>query len=136
MTFPGEGPRKELSSRLAERLPAHEPSGIAEWVGVFLPPAAFFVHLQVGLVLVPLACANSQNLWLHADGVASIALAMFGTVVAWRAWESAGGSIADRDSPAWARTRFLGATGLGMGANLTLILLAQWATAFFISPCQ
>lgn len=34
------------------------------------------------------------------------------------------------------RTRFLGDTGLGVSALLTLILLMQWISGFFITVCQ
>jgi hypothetical protein len=34
------------------------------------------------------------------------------------------------------RTRFMGDTGLGMSAVITLILLMQWLSGFLITVCQ
>lgn len=107
-----------------------------QWVGLFLAPAVFFVHLQLAYLLVPWACEKQTTLWLHVAGVASVVLAAAGTAVAWLTWMRIG-----RDAPGEAggpapRARLLAVSGFATSAMFVLLLLAQWVTAFFISPCQ
>ncbi|MFI5257784.1 MAG: hypothetical protein ACHQRK_11045 [Gemmatimonadales bacterium] len=89
------------------------------WIGFFLPPAAYFVHLQVAYVLVPWACGHDGSSWVHAVGALAVLVAAFGTAIAWRV-----------------RARFLGLTGFGMGLLFTLMLLAQLVAGFLIGTCQ
>lgn len=107
-----------------------------QWVGLLLPAAAFFTHLQIGYVLVPWACTTHQDIWVHVSGVASMLLSLIGTMAAWRTWMRAGREEPGCGAGALPRTRFLGATGFGMGAIFTLILTMQWVAAFFIGTCQ
>jgi len=116
-----------------------EGRGLAEqWVGLLLAPAAFFVHLQIAYVLVPWACLHRPegDVWLHVTGIASVVLAAVGTWVAWRVWDRDGRDASDDGGGVPSRARFLALTGLGMSAVFVLLLAAQWAAAFFISPCQ
>jgi hypothetical protein len=111
------------------------PSIAAQWAGLLLAPASFFAHLQIGYVLVPRACRYHQDVWLHVVGVASVVLAAVGGWLAWRVWASTASAPGEAGGP-MPRARFLGATGLGVSGLLILLLIAQWVTAFFISPCQ
>ena len=112
------------------------PSLTAQWVGMLLAPAVFFTHLQGAYVLVPRACRYHADVWLHVVGVASVVVAAFGTLTAWRVWSDAGRHQTTETGGPVPRARFLGLSGLGVSALLTLILLAQWVAVFFISPCQ
>ena len=124
--------------RLAHPRQSREaPSTAAQLAGLLLAPAVFFAHLQGAYVLVPRACRYHADVWLHVVGVASVAAAALGTWIAWRVWDDTGGRRATTETGGpLPRARFLGVTGLGVGALLTLILLWQWIAAFFISPCQ
>ncbi len=112
------------------------PAPVLQWIGLLLPAATFFAHLQIGYVLVPWACAAKQDVWVHVAGVAAVGVAALGTLAAWRSWVRAGGDDPGESGGAVPRTRFLGATGVGMGLIFTLILIAQWVAAFFIGTCQ
>ena len=112
------------------------PSTAAQFVGLLLAPATFFAHLQGAYVLVPRACRYHADVWLHVVGVASVVVAAAGGWVAWRVWTEAGRGESTEPGGAVPRARFLGLTGVGMSALLTLLLLAQWVAAFVISPCQ
>lgn len=112
------------------------PAPRAQWVGVFLAPAAFFAHLQVRYVLVPWACATNGQLWIHVVGVLSITITTVGAFAAWRTWQSAGREARGDGGGAIPRTRMLGVVGLGMSLMFVLVLLGQWASAFFFSACQ
>ena len=101
------------------------PAPRAQWVGVFLAPAGFFAHLQIRYVLVPWACATNGQLWIHVVDVLALALALLGAYIAWRTWRSA-----------VPRTRLLAVVGLGTSLMCALVLVGQWAGAFFLSACQ
>jgi hypothetical protein len=113
-----------------------EPAPVLQWIGMLLPAAVFFAHLQIGYVLVPWSCTTDQFIWVHIVGVLSVILALAGTIAAWRAWMRAGREEPGEGPGALPRTRFLGAVGLGMGTLFTLILFAQWVAGLFIGPCQ
>ena len=120
----------------AERIRPDERAPVAQWIGLLLAPAVFFAHLQITYVLVPWACVRGGDVWIHLTGILSVALALAGSVTAWRAWMRAGREVPGEGGGELPRTRFMGAVGLGVSATLTLVLFAQWLTAFFLSPCQ
>ena len=117
---------------------AHDPGPAprAQWVGVFLAPAAFFTHLQVRYVLVPWACATNGWLWIHVVDVLAIAVALLGAYVAWGTWHRAGRDEPSEAEGAVPRTRMMGVMGLGTSLMFAFVLLGQWMTSFFFSPCQ
>jgi hypothetical protein len=113
----------------------------AQWTGFFLAPAVFFAHLQLAYVLVPWSCVTGQHAWLHVAGIASVLLALAGTALAWWVWgrESDGAESHEptgQDGGPTPRARFVGVIGFVMGTMFSLLLAAQWVSAFFISPCQ
>jgi hypothetical protein len=120
----------------AERIRPDERAPVAQWVGMFLAPAVFAVHLQLTYNMIPWACVRGGDVWIHVSGLLSVVLALVGTVVAWRVWLRAGREVPGEGGGSLARTRFIGATGLGFSAIVTLVLTAQWVAAFFVSPCQ
>ena len=113
-----------------------ERAPVLQWVGLLLPAATFFAHLEIGYVLVPWACTMDQSIWLHVVGVLSVLLAIAGMLAAWSTWMRAGREVPGEGDGSLPRTRFLGAVGLGMGAIFTLILFVQWIAAFFIGVCK
>jgi len=113
-----------------------QPAPVAQWVGLFLAPAAFAAHLQINYILVRWACLRSADVWVHVVDVLAIALAALGTVVAWRVWQRVGRDHPGEEGGALPRTRLLGVLGVGFSAMITLVLIGQWVAAFFISTCQ
>ena len=116
--------------------PAPEPGLAAQWMGLLLAPAAFFLHLQFAYAVVPWACRHRNDFWIHASGIASVVLAALGTLVAWRVWQREGGTDPGEGYGISPRARFMGVVGLGTSAVITLILLAQWVAVFVVSSCQ
>ena len=108
----------------------------AQWVGLLLAPAVFFLHLQFAYAIVPWSCRHDNDFWIHASGIASVLLAALGTLVAWRVWRREGGDDPGEEHGISPRARMLGVSGLGVSALLTLILVAQWVAAFVVSPCE
>jgi hypothetical protein len=116
--------------------PEEERAPALQWVGLFLAPAAFFVHLQIAYVLVPWACVTRGQVWVHVSGLVAIALALLS---AWAGWLAHGRSENEQTNDAGGpvpRTRFMGTVGLCTSAVFALLLIAQWAAGFIISPCQ
>ena len=56
--------------------------------------------------------------------------------MAWHLWEEMEREGTSEVAGQVPRTGFLAVTGLATSAMITLVLLAQWATEFVISPCQ
>ena len=108
----------------------------AQWVGLLLAPAAFFLHLQFAYAVVPWACRHQNDFWIHASGIASVVLAAIGTLVAWWVWHREGGDDPGEGHGIAPRARFMGVVGLGVSAVITLILLLQWVAAFVVSSCE
>lgn len=120
-------------------VPGHTtgPAPVAQWVGLLFAPAVFFVHLQVGYLLVLWACGRPGGaLWVHVAGALSVVLSAVGLFAAWITWQRAGAEKpgdAGGDIP---RTRLLGATGLGTSAALVMLLIWQWIAVFITPMCQ
>jgi hypothetical protein len=130
---PRERPRASDSSLLGEQ---SERAPVLQWVGLFLAPATFFAHLQIGYLLVPWSCTRQNTVWIHVVNLLSVLLAAAGTWAAWRAHARAE-SAASNDGPGTVpRTRFLGVVGLGMSGMFVLLLVAQAIEAISLSPCQ
>ena len=108
----------------------------AQWTGLFLAPAVFFLHLQGAYLLVLWACERQGIEWIHAVGAAAVIVSMIGVFVDWRVWRAAGRTEQSDLPGTKARARFLAECGFFLSAVITLILIAQVITGFFISPCQ
>jgi hypothetical protein len=113
-----------------------EPAPVAQWVGLLLAPAVFAAHLQVAYILVRWACLRNGDLWVHLVDLLAVLLSAVGTWVAWRVWNRAGGAEPGDEGGSGPRTRLLGVLGMGMSTMITIVLVGQWAAAFFISTCQ
>lgn len=120
----------------AELITPDERAPVAQWVGMFLAPAVFAVHLEITYNVIPWACVRGGELWVHVVDVLALLLSLLGTVVAWRVWQRTSREAPSESGGSVSRTSFLGACGLGFGAIISLVLLAQWVASFFISPCQ
>jgi hypothetical protein len=109
---------------------------LALWAGFLLAPAAFFINLEFGYLLVHPSCPRDDALPIHAVHAASLVLALAGLAIAWRSWQAEGPRWpADEGGPV-ARTRFLAGLGVSLSVLLVLTLLAQWIPTFVLDPCQ
>lgn len=113
------------------------PAPVAMWLGLLVAPAAFFVHLEVAYLLVTWVCFQRQSaIWVHVAGALAIVVAALGLWAARIAWLRAGGNEPGEAPTLSARTRLLGAAGVGVSSVLLLILLAQWVAGFIVPMCQ
>jgi hypothetical protein len=67
-----------------------EPAPVAQWIGLFLAPATYAAHLQIGYVLVRWACVRGGDVWVHLVDLIAVVLAVVGIYAAWHAWSRAG----------------------------------------------
>jgi hypothetical protein len=122
-------------SDAASRIEGDERAPVLQWLALAIAPAVFAAHLQIGYALIPWACTTGQHLWLHVVNVASVLLSLCGTVLGWRVVRRTA-DAPDDGGGVVPRTRFIGDMSVGVGALLTLILLAQSVASVVLSPCQ
>lgn len=108
----------------------------AQHVALFLAPAAFFVHLQVNYLVVQWACAHGGEGWIHLVSVLALVVAAAGVWAGWRLWKSVGSEAPGEGAPPVSRVRLVAVMGGALSALFVLLLAAQWAPAFVLSPCQ
>jgi hypothetical protein len=113
------------------------PAPVLQWLGMFLAPATFFVHLQAGYLLVLYVCGTTlSNALVYAANLAALVVALVGCWAAVTTWRRAGGSEPGDGVGAIPRSRMLGAVGMGMSALLTLLLFAQFVAALVAPTCE
>jgi hypothetical protein len=105
------------------------------WVGVLLPPVAWFLSQQISYVLVPWACATGQQFALLLVDLAMILLAGTGGVMAWRSWQRTSQDHGDEARSMLLRSRFMALAGLLSSGMFVLAILAQAMPSFILSAC-
>lgn len=105
-------------------------------LGLLGAPAAWFVQLQAAYLMVYVSCATGGRLPYHLVSVLMLAAALACAVLSWRNWQRVGGAEPDERAGVVPRTRFLAALGVLMGALFCLAIVAQWAPAFVLPPCN
>jgi hypothetical protein len=106
------------------------------WLGVLGPPLLWLLHLQVGYVIVPLACRRSAPILVHGVTVAAIVIVAVMGFVALASWRRAGREWPDSSAGMISQDRFLAAIGLLIAALILAALVAQWLPTFFLDPCR
>jgi hypothetical protein len=108
----------------------------ALWTGVLVPPAAFLLNLEIAYALVPAACSARTVMLVQLVHLVSLALTMFATAVALRAWRRSGATWPGGEGGRVSRTRFMSGMGILMGVMFALVIVAQWIPSFILDPCQ
>ncbi|HET6836606.1 MAG TPA: hypothetical protein VFH24_01120 [Gemmatimonadales bacterium] len=106
------------------------------WIGLLVPPVAFLLNLEAAYALVPTACSEGTAALVHLVHLISLLLAVFGGVVAWRAWQQSGATWPGGAGGRVSRTQFLAGLGALMGLLFIVVILAQWMPSFILDPCQ
>ncbi|MEW6155378.1 MAG: hypothetical protein AB1673_15535 [Actinomycetota bacterium] len=99
-------------------------------VGVALAPAAWFTHLLVSYVLVPVAC-EGPSLWLHLSTVVAAVAAAGGWTVAVRARRRVPETDRRRSG-----TRVLANVGVAMSPLFLLVILVAGGASLVVGPCR
>ena len=108
----------------------------ALWIGVLVPPTAFLINLEVAYALVPRACGSRTVLLVHLVHLVTLALAVYGGVVALRTWRRSGATWPGGGGGRIGRTQFMAGLGMLMGLMFVAVIVAQWIPSFILDPCQ
>ena len=109
---------------------------LLQYAALFLAPAAFFTHLQLGYVLVPWSCEHRNTLWIHVVSGLAVLMAAAGVVVSWQVWRRSGEGVPDDAQAPLSRVRLVAIMGGAVSLLFVFLLLAQWTPAFVLTPCQ
>lgn len=114
-----------------------QPSRVAQWIGVLLPPGAWLLQLQVGYMLARGMCHHplTRTFW-HVTALATVTATVFGAFIAWRDWTRTNQPLAGSDTVGRERAELLSTLGVMLGSLFTLVIIAQWTAKFFIDPCE
>lgn len=116
--------------------PHFRPLGLAQGVGLFAAPLAWFFQLLIAYSMVRTVCAASSMWMLHLVSVLALAGAVTGLVNAYRAWRSEGGGLHEIGGGAVGdRSRFVGQVGSISSAFFIILIVVTWMTMFVLHPC-
>ena len=93
------------------------------WPAIVLAPLFALTSITLGYALVTPACQHDRPWIVHAVLLASLALSLVTTAVAWLAFQAA-------------RREFLPLVATWSGAFFSLVILVLWMAPFFIAPCM
>jgi len=107
------------------------------WLGVLLPPVAWFTQFQVNYALARWLCDVPWiAVFYHLTGALMLGVALFGGFLAWRDWSVLHGHAPpDREAGVFGRSHFLALLGLAVTPLFMLLIVGQWSARFFIDPC-
>lgn len=114
-----------------------EPTGFRLWFGTLGAAAAWFVHLVVVYVLVPVTCALGGMTLMVAASIVLGGVAVAAGYVAWRSWsqmsdEARGNLIGEMEG---SRKGFMLYGGLLASGVFLLAILLATIPIFFLNPC-
>lgn len=114
-----------------------EPEGFRLWFGTLGAPMAWFVHLIVVYVLVPVTCAISGPVGMYVASVALVTVALAGGYVALESWremseEERGNLVGEMEGT---RKGFMIYGGLLASGVFLLAILLAIIPIFFLDPC-
>jgi hypothetical protein len=109
--------------------PARPRAGASPWLWflALVPPLAWFLHLNVSYLLVPLACRVGHPWWLVAASIPPLVAIALTSWLSWRAWHADERSDTDRTA---------GVTGVALGALFGLVSLTILLANVVVDPCR
>jgi hypothetical protein len=122
---------------VAEEQRSEEPRGFRLWFGSFGAAIAWFVHLNVTYILVPVTCGIGGPIAMYISSTVLILVAIASGAVAWQSWRGLGDEARGNLLGAMEGSRkgfMLYAGVLAAGVFLLAILLAT-IPIFFLDPC-
>lgn len=116
---------------------AAEPAGFRLWFGTLGAAAAWFAHLMIVYVLVPVTCTVSGPDTMYVASAVLVGVAAAAGFVAWQSWrrlseEDRGTLIGEMEG---SRTGFMLYGGLLASAVFLLAILMAVIPIFFLNPC-
>ena len=113
-------------------------SVLAQLAGALAPPVAALAGQQAGYAVIDITCRTGSHdlALLHVVRAATLLVVLSAGFVAWRQWQAVGVEHPGDGGSRRTRTRLLAWVGVGASALFSLVVIAQWLPAFFLSPCQ
>ncbi|MCA1815305.1 MAG: hypothetical protein LC746_02645 [Acidobacteria bacterium] len=105
-------------------------------LGLLLAPVAWGAQQQTLYTMVPWACQSGHFFVMHLVSIAAVAVALVGSLVAWRNWDRLGRGEPGEEGGAAGRSRFLAAAGVIASLFFALVICAQWIATFVLHPCM
>ena len=127
--------RRDLETDLDTSVPGARHI-LAQVTGVLVPPLATLAGMEASYALVGPACESGGSLALHLTRLATLLIVLGAGVVAWQEWQVVGVEHPGDGGSPGTRTRFLAWIGVFASGLFSLVVIAQWLAAFFLSPCQ
>jgi hypothetical protein len=106
------------------------------WVGILLPPFAWFLHQQLSYMLVPWACSTGRQFILYGVTLAMLLLAIGSGLTARQSWRRLGRDEPHEAGEVVARSRFMAIVGMLSGVMFSLVILARGIPSFILNACE
>jgi hypothetical protein len=107
------------------------------WLGFLGPAVAWLIYLETAYLLVHFARNSGSKTPLHIASVIFILASLALGIISWVQWRKAEPRWpSDLDEGIVARTRTLGALGIMMSAEFSLLIGASWIAMFILSAYQ
>jgi hypothetical protein len=112
-------------------------TNLALWVAFFLGPAAWAVHLQVVYAASQQVCDGTfSKSTLHIISALCLIASVVGGLLAMALWLRAGAVWpSERGDDLTARARLLSAEAMLTSLLFSLVIIAQWLSVLYYSPC-
>ena len=104
------------------------------WLAILTGPVIWFISLETGFALTPVACVRQAGFVLQVVVVVALAITAASGLVAWREWRLL---RATADEPAaGTRSRAMAVGGMVLSALFFVATFAQGIATVLLDPCQ
>jgi hypothetical protein len=104
----------------------------ALWIGILVPPCAWFLSLEANFALAPLACTWNSKLALYGTSLIAFTLSACAGVLSW----SQRGTTGGKSGASALRFKTLGNAGMLLSAMFCLTIVAQAIPQFILAGCE
>jgi hypothetical protein len=103
------------------------------WFALIVVPVLALIDQSVAYATTTWACAHQSVVAVHAVHAPFLAVAIAGTVLAWKGWRRVSPTVAESET--LARRRFVAGLATGASALSVLVILAMWVPAWVLGAC-
>jgi hypothetical protein len=106
------------------------------WLRVLAPPMIWATQQQANFSLTATLCESGSEGWLHLISLAALAAVIATTLLSWVDWKNLPEGSTDQGAPPDTRSRFMAASGIGLGAFFVLVVVATDLPSWILGACQ
>ena len=103
------------------------------WFALVAVPFLALLDQSVAYATSDWACSHQNTLAVHGVHLASLVIAIIGTIAAARYWRSSAAMAGDNES--FACEHFLAGLATGAASLSALVIAAMWAVTWVLRPC-